>query len=141
MDQLLSWLSEYTLFFSAVAGVYIVLMIVSLAATPWFVASLPIDYLLPKIRHSKPMGLQGALIQIFRNIVGLFCVILGIILMFTPGPGLIVLLVGISLAEFPGKHRLLISIAIQPNVFKSLNWMRTRGGKPPFDYPDTNRRE
>jgi hypothetical protein len=137
MDQLLSWLSEYTLFFSAVAGVSIVLIIVSLAATPWLVASLPIDYLLPKVRHSKPMGLHSALIQTFRNIVGVISVILGIILMFTPGPGLVVLLLGISVAEFPGKHRLLISIAIQPNVFKSLNWMRTRGGKPPFVHPDT----
>lgn len=137
MDQLLSWMSEYTLFFSAVAGITIVLMIMSLAATPLFVASLPIDYLLPKAPNSKPTGLLGAVVQTFRNIVGLICVILGIILMFTPGPGLVVLLVGISLAEFPGKHRLLISIAIQPNVFKSLNWMRTRGGKPPFEYPDT----
>jgi hypothetical protein len=137
MDQLLSWMSEYTLFFSAVAGASIVLMIVSLAATPWFVASLPIDYLLPKVRVSKSMDLQGALIQTFRNIVGLICVILGVILMFTPGPGLVVLLLGVSLAEFPGKHRVLISIAIQPNVFKSLNWMRTRGGKPPFEYPNT----
>lgn len=57
--------------------------------------------------------------------------------MLTPGPGLVVLLMGISLAEFPGKQRLLLNIATRPSVLRSLNWMRTRHGKPPFDYPET----
>ncbi|MFT5895431.1 MAG: hypothetical protein ACI8VW_002306 [bacterium] len=137
MDRLLIWLSEYTLFFSTAAGASILLMIVSVAATPWFVASLPSDYLQPKILDSRPMNLFGVLILTFRNIVGFAFVILGLILMVTPGPGLVVLLAGISLAEFPGKQRLLISIAVQPNVFKSLNWMRTRRGKTPFEFPDS----
>jgi multidrug efflux pump subunit AcrB len=137
MDQLLSWLSEYTLFFSTAAGASILLMIVSLAATPWLVASLPSDYLQPKALDSRPTGLFRALILTFRNIVGLILVILGLILLVTPGPGIVVLLVGISMAEFPGKQRLFISIAIQPKVFTSLNWMRTRRGKTPFEYPDT----
>jgi hypothetical protein len=137
MDQLLSWLSDYTLFLSVAAGASIALMLVSLAATPWFVASLPPDYLRPRAPDYRSKGLRRMLLQVFRNIVGLLFVILGLILLVTPGPGLVVLLVGVSLAEFPGKHRLLINIAIQPNVFSSLNWMRTRRGKPPFEYPDT----
>ncbi|MFT4725682.1 MAG: hypothetical protein ACI9UN_000177 [Granulosicoccus sp.] len=137
MDQLLSWLSEYTFFFSAAAGASILLLVVSVAATPWFVASLPNDYLQHKVLGSRPRGLFGILIMTFRNIVGLILVALGLILMVTPGPGLVVLLIGISLAEFSGKQHLLISIAIKPNVFKTLNWMRTRRGKPPFDYPNT----
>jgi hypothetical protein len=137
MDQLLSWLNEYTLFFSLVAGVSILLLVLSLAATPWFVGTLPTDYLLPKALGTNRKGLSGVLVLTLRNIAGLLLVILGFILMLTPGPGLVVLLVGISLTEFPGKHRVLIGIAIQPNVFKSLNWMRTRRGKPPFEHPDT----
>lgn len=138
MNQLLSWLSDYTLFVSAAAAVSIALMILSCAATPWFVASLPSDYLQPKVSGSRTYSLFNILILVFRNIVGLALIILGLIMMVTPGPGLIGLLVGVSLAEFPGKHRILISIAIQPDVFKSLNWMRMRHGKAPFDYPDTN---
>lgn len=137
MNPHFSWFSEYTPLLSAAAGVSVVLMVVSLAATPWFVASLPTDYLLPKAPQARSKGVRRLLLQAFRNLIGFLFVILGLILLVTPGPGLVVLLVGISLAEFPGKHRLLINIAIQPSVFKSLNWMRTRRGKQPFEYPDT----
>ena len=137
MDQLLSWLNEHTLFFSTIAAVSILLMIVSLAATPWLIASLPSDYLSRKALISKPKGLQSFLIKLLRNLAGFLLAMLGFILMLTPGPGLVVLLIGISVADFPGKQRLLIKIAIQPSVFKSLNWMRTRRGKQAFDYPDT----
>jgi len=135
MDGLLSWLNEYTLFFSAVVVASVLLLIVSLAATPWFVASLPSNYLLPKARNSKRKGVFGALVLTVKNVAGFMLIILGFLLMLTPGPGLVVLLVGISLAEFPGKQRLLIRIAIHPSVFKSLNWMRKRRGKPPFENP------
>lgn len=138
MNQLVGWLNEYSLYFSTAAGATILLMVVSLAATPWFVASLPSDFLQPRMLDSKRKGVFGALIFTFRNIIGLILATLGVILMVTPGPGLVVLLVGISLAEFRGKQRLLISIAIQPSVFNSLNWMRARRGKPPFEYPDTS---
>jgi len=141
MDQLLNWLSEYRLFISLLAGVSILLIIVTVAATPWFLASLPSNYFLPKSLNTKLEVVPGAMVLIFRNIVGFMLVILGFILMLTPGPGLVVLLVGISLAEFPGKHRLLTRIAIHPSVFKSLNWMRSRHGKPPFENPHTYLRE
>ena len=39
---------------------------------------------------------------------------LGLIMLVTPGPGLIGLLLGLSLCEFPGKHALMRAFAAPP---------------------------
>ena len=137
MDQFLSWLNQYTLVFSSLAALGVLLLVTSLVATPWLVARLPSDYLIKSGGRKKPRGFLRSAIYFARAAVGLVLVMLGFVLMLTPGPGLVVLIVGISLAEFPGKERLLVTIATQPNVLKSLNWMRTRRGKQPFEYPST----
>ncbi len=137
MDELLNWWNQYSFFFSALAGLSLLLFVLSIAATPWFIASLPSDYLQPKTDNPKRSGAFGALLRTLKNVFGFLLVVLGLILMITPGPGLIVLLVGISVAEFPGKQQLLVKIAVQPNVFRSLNWMRFKHGKQPFENPAT----
>lgn len=137
MDQVLSWLDQYKLLFSSFAILGVLLLVISLVATPWLISRLPNDYLIKAGLREKPRGFIRTVIYCVRAVIGLILVILGFVLMLTPGPGLVVLIVGISLAEFPGKERLLVSIATQPSVLKSLNWMRTRRGKQPFDYPST----
>ena len=137
MDQVLSWLDQYKLLFSSFAVLGVLLLVTSLVATPWLVARLPKDYLIKAGLRQKPRGVIHTVLYYARAILGLILVVFGLVLMLTPGPGLVVLIVGISLAEFPGKQRLLVSIATQPSVLKSLNWMRTRRGKQPFEYPST----
>ncbi|MFK8078640.1 MAG: PGPGW domain-containing protein [Granulosicoccus sp.] len=137
MDQILSWLVQYKHLFSSFALLGVLLLVTSLVATPWLVARLPKDYLIKAGLRQKPHGLVRTVIYCVRALIGLILVVLGFVLMLTPGPGLVVLIVGISLAEFPGKQRLLVSIATQPHVLKSLNWMRTQRGRPPFDHPST----
>lgn len=128
-------MNDYTLLFSTAASGSILLTIVSMAAAPWLVASLPSDYLLPKAPAAKTKGLFITLMHTLKSLLGLIFVLLGLIMLVTPGPGIVMLLAGISLAEFPGKQRLVRKITMQPKVFKSLNWMRRRRGKPPFLYP------
>lgn len=137
MDQILNWLDQYKLVFSSLAVLGLILLITSLVATPWLISRLPSDYLQRAGKRGRPTGIFRTIVYFIRATLGLILIILGFILMLTPGPGLVVLIVGISLAEFPGKDKLLVMIATQPNVLKSLNWMRTRRGKQPFEHPST----
>ena len=50
----------------------------------------------------------------------------------TPGQGLLTLLVGLLLMNFPGKYRLERWLVGRRGVLTALNWLRRRGGHPPF---------
>ncbi len=137
MTHLMSWLQEYQLLISLLAGVSLILLALTLLATPWLVAQLPADYLLADQTETASRSMSRWIVLTIRCIAGMLLMLLGIVMMVTPGPGLIVLLLGISIARFPGKQRLLVFLATRPSVFQSLNWMRKRYDKPPFVAPHT----
>lgn len=136
-DRLTTWLSEHTYLLGSLAVVSLLLLLVSVFIAPWIVARLPTDYLL---RSPAPqVGSQGRriLIGTARNIIALFLLLLGALMLVAPGPGIIMLLLALSMAQVRGKQRLIRYIAKQEKVFQSLNWMRKHHKKPPFIHPDT----
>jgi hypothetical protein len=135
MHDFLSWLSGHTLFLSMLAIASVVMLTVTIVAAPWAVSRLPSNYLLHRLERHSNQSIWYNMISITRAILGLLVVLLGLIMLITPGPGVVMLLLGISIAEFPGKNRLLVYLATRPNVLASLNWMRRRHGKAPFVHP------
>jgi hypothetical protein len=135
MHELLSWLSDSTWLISGIAAVSMLLLALTLLAAPWAVSRLPSDYLLKQLAQPVPRSAGRLLLTGVRAMLGLIIVVLGLVMLVTPGPGVIMLLLGISIADFPGKHHLLIYLATRPNVLASLNWMRQRHGKAPFTHP------
>lgn len=136
MHPLFDWLSANSLLISAFAGVSATLLAVTILATPWIVSRLPSDYLLRRLDGPALQGTDRRLINLLRGFLGLLIIVIGLVMMITPGPGVIMILLGISIAEFPGKDRLLVSLATRPNVLASLNWMRRRHDQPPFIDPN-----
>ena len=51
------------------------------------------------------------------------------------GQGLLTLLVGLLLMNFPGKYQLERWLVGRPGVLAALDWLRQRKGEPPFDPP------
>lgn len=74
--------------------------------------------------------------HIIKNVTGLCLVTTGIILLFLPGQGLLTLLIGISLMDFPGKKRFVRSVMGKKSVLGMANRIRNRMGKPPLNGPD-----
>ena len=135
MDKLHIWLSEHALLLGALASVSVALFAASIVAAPWAVSRLPSNYLLTRLERNSKQGIWYSLTSVSRALLGCLVTLLGLVMLVIPGPGIIMLLLGISIAEFPGKNRLLIYLATRPNVLSSLNWMRKRHGKPPFIHP------
>jgi hypothetical protein len=73
--------------------------------------------------------------KILKNLLGLFVLPLGIVmsLPLVPGPGLVFVLLGLSLLDFPGKRALERALIRRPTVTRILTQMRARYGKPPFE--------
>jgi uncharacterized membrane protein len=72
--------------------------------------------------------------RIIRSVVGILLVIVGLLLSLPgiPGQGVLTILAGMILIEFPGRHRIVRAIIGRPAVLKALNRLRARFGRPPL---------
>jgi archaellum biogenesis protein FlaJ (TadC family) len=111
----------------------------SLIIIPIIIIRLPNDY----FQHRKrPEQNQTALVQtirlcliVMKNCTGCLFLVSGFIMLFLPGQGLLIMAIGISLIDFPGKYRLQKNLVRRPSVEKSLNWIRKKYKRPPFVLP------
>jgi len=134
LDDLTAFLADYALWLAVFS--VLSLVVASLLAT-WFVAWLPADYFLHETR-SRPDGehwLIRLILIVAKNLLGGLLLLAGITMLFTPGQGLLTLLAGVLLTDFPGKYALERRLAQQDRVMKLLNWWRARRRQPPFKKP------
>jgi len=67
-----------------------------------------------------------------RNLIGLVFVLAGVVLLVLPGQGLLMIIIGLLLVDFPGKRAIERKIARRPKILKLLNGIRSRRGRPPL---------
>jgi hypothetical protein len=69
-----------------------------------------------------------------KNVLGVLLVALGIVMSIpgVPGQGILTILLGIMLLDFPGKRSLEHKLVSRPQVFRAINKLRHRFGKPPL---------
>lgn len=115
----------------------LLVFILSLGSVPWLVAKIPEDYFLHhKRKKTIPLNstaiISYVLFRIIRNILGLILLIVGFLMLFIPGQGLLTILMGLILMDYPGKYSVEKKIISYPTVLKGLNWLRTKANKPPI---------
>ncbi len=71
---------------------------------------------------------------VLKNLLGLLVLPLGVIMAFpmVPGPGLVFILLGLSLLDFPGKRWCERKLINRRSVMRFLNDLRASFGRPPF---------
>jgi hypothetical protein len=99
-----------------------------------FVVNMPENYFRgPRLPKPDPRGgLHGWAARIGKNVLGVLVIVVGLILSLpgVPGPGLLIMLVGLMLTDFPGKHRVEHWLVSRPGVLPTINKLRARYGKP-----------
>jgi UPF0716 family protein affecting phage T7 exclusion len=73
---------------------------------------------------------------VLKNVLGVVLVLWGVIMLAIPGPGVVTLLLGLSLLDFPGKRALERRILTSPGVLRTLNALRARAGQPAITLPN-----
>ena len=75
----------------------------------------------------------GAVIA--KNLLGVFLVVLGLLLSLpgVPGQGLLTILLGLIMLDIPGKRPIEARIIKRPSILSTVNSLRARYGKPPFE--------
>jgi hypothetical protein len=113
-------------------GVWLLLTVASLAVVLKVVLALPVDYLETE-RPPHPSWPR----RLARNGAGLLLIVVGAVLSVpgVPGQGLLTMLAGVLLVEFPGRQRLERALLRRASVLPALNRLRTRFGRPPLRPP------
>ena len=101
---------------------------------PWLIILLPADFFarLPARPFQGRHPVVAILLIVFRNALGAVLLAAGIIMLFIPGQGLLTILIGLALIDFPGKHTLLMRLFSNPRGFNAANRIRRWAGKPDF---------
>jgi len=104
-----------------------------LAALPVVVARLPADYLDPARPAPAPPRAAGRwAARALRNALGVVFLVVGVALLVLPGQGLLTMLIGLMMVDFPGKRRLERRILTRPAILRAVNRVRERRGQAPL---------
>ena len=107
----------------------------TLFAIPMILVRLPADYFDTRTPrhwmkdHHPALRLLGL---IAKNVIGIVFLLAGFAMLFLPGQGVLTMLIGISLMDFPKKRQLEAKMVGQPTVLGVINSMRQKFGKPPL---------
>ncbi len=122
---------------ATIAVVSVLTFVASLLGVPFLLARLPADYFSRSER--KTLGIEvpnrplRTLAAVGKNALGALLVALGVLMLVLPGQGILTLLVGLLLLDFPGKHRLERRIVGAPRVLRVVNALRKRWNRPPLE--------
>lgn len=130
--MLSNWFMEHwvlVVIFSAIS------LIASLAGSTMLLMSLPADYFKTRkrIRRIKNPVFRICLSSL-KNLFGGLLVIVGIVLSLPgiPGQGVLTILTGLIISDFPGKRRLESRLVRVPVVLSVANQIRSRFRRPPL---------
>lgn len=123
--------ANWLLFFLIIPIIIIVTTLATLASISMLLISLPADYFTREKRVSRIKNpISRLFLRLLRNVCGAVFLIAGFIMLFAPGPGILSLLVGVILCDFPGKRRVERKIIGRPVVLSMTNRIRARYNRP-----------
>jgi len=127
------WISkEAVLWISGIA------LSIGVMVIPWILVEMPADAFTNVKRYSwldkKPASVRIPF-RILKNLLAFGLILLGAVMFVTPGPGMFPILLGLLLADFPGKLKLQRWILSKPHVMNSMNWLRRKFRRPPLQKP------
>lgn len=140
LNFVLEWLQSNPVLFTQVligsvvlAGVYAVGIFVA-------IARMNPDYFAHD-GHSIPTGWKRhpflwLLVRIIKNMIGSVLLLLGAAMLILPGQGVLTILIGISLLDFPGKRRLELYIVLRPAIRRTIDRIRHKAGSKPLNLPE-----
>jgi len=141
VTALFEWARHHGLILWVLSVVSLITFVGTLAALPFLVARIPEDYFLHSRIHSPRRYANfpaHLLYLIIKNLAGTVFVVAGVAMLFMPGQGILTILIGVMLMNFPGKRSLEVRVVRQPKVLRAVNWMRARSQQPPLALPQAD---
>lgn len=123
-----------------VSSLSILTFVASLVLVPVIVVRIPSNYFdesrraPAKLRRMHP--LVYVLVRVFKNLLAVILVAGGIMMLVLPGQGLLTILIGLGVSDFPGKYRAERQLIGMPGVLAAINWIRSKANVEPLHPPE-----
>jgi len=87
--------------------------------------------------HVRQHPVLRIVLRVTKNVAGVILLAAGLVMAIpmVPGPGVLFILLGLSLTDIPGKRALGRYIVSRPLVLRPINTLRARWNRPPLQLP------
>ncbi len=136
------WMDEHHTFVWTLSILSVITFVASLVLVPVLITRVRADYFVtdeptgPAFTAKHPVW--RILFLIAKNLLGIILLLGGILMLALPGQGLLTILIGVSLLNFPGKRELELAIIRRPTIYRAVNWIRIRRGGEPLQLPESS---
>ena len=137
VEAMVMWLQSHESVLEWAVLLSLLMMAATLFAVPLIIVRLPSGYLNEEdnqLSEIQPIWRRPYLIV--KNIIGATLVLAGLAMLILPGQGLLTLIVGLGLMNFPGKRRLIRRIILRRRVLVAINRLRASANREPIAMPD-----
>ena len=136
VNAFISWFSNHPGVLIGLGISSILIFMLSILGISWFIAQIPEDYFLSTKRKPSKWQEQKPILRLAvifgKNIIGFSLIIGGLLMLVLPGQGLLTIVTGLLLVNYPGKYKLEKKLVAIPSIFRALNWIRVKANKPPL---------
>lgn len=120
-------------------AVSVVSLLIGALLAPAMILRIPADYFLPDRRiplaeRSRRPAMRLLLLAA-KNLLGVVLFVAGVAMLFLPGQGLLTLVAGLIIMNYPGKYQFERWLVRRPHVLSAMNWLRRRYGRTPLRAP------
>jgi hypothetical protein len=129
---LIDWIQSHEVLIAWMGGLGLLVFLGSLVAMPVIIVLMPQDYFVRMERGLLQRKPLRQVLHVFKNVLGCILLLAGIAMLVLPGQGLLTILIGLSLIDFPGKHGLQLRLVRIPRIRRSIQWIRHKAGRPPL---------
>ncbi len=139
MTVLIGWIAEHRVLFQTLGAASIAMFVLSLVVFPLVVVHLPTDYFVRSQRapasQRRRYPVVWAVLSVAKNLTGAGLILAGVAMLVLPGQGLLTILMGLALTNFPGKFGLERRLVRMPRIARALNRIRRSAGRPALEIP------
>ena len=135
-EKIISWSSMNSDLLFLLGSLSIFILIISVFMMVLIISFLPEDYfksenrnLISSVQNSH-YPLLKLLVLITKNFFGILLLLSGILMLVLPGQGILTIITGLVFMDYPGKYKFERKLLRQKGVINSINWIRSRLGKP-----------
>jgi hypothetical protein len=142
MHALLSTVEQYisTETLVALTVLSTVFFVGSLVAIPIILVHMPANFFdtrTPRLLMQDSHPAIRVAGRLLKNVAGAIFLGTGVLMLFLPGQGILTMLIGITMLDFPGKRKMEAKMIGQPIVLTTINGIRQKFGRPPLIFaPD-----
>lgn len=131
-EFVLHLLNNYSHYLAYLAAASIVLIVVSIMLIPKIIAQIPSNYFAATKRsnQNRQFSFRTTAMTCIKNLFGIFLIASGTLMLLLPGQGILTILLGILISDFPGKYKFEQYLVSKPAILNSLNWIRRKQNVP-----------